>query len=148
MPLPYCCKANFCIPGNGSSAFWPFSCFCATLLLYAIHRIIGLNTIPDIEASERFRVIHQFKSHIKIYALLAGIGSLVLYFFLPLNVQLALVIPTLISLGYAIPFLDGQRLRDFDLIKIYLIAGVWTWITVVLPALDAQELFQLENLFL
>jgi len=54
-------------------------------------------------------------------------------------IQLSLIIPGIISLGYVIPFLKGKkRLRDFNHIKIFLIAIVWSWVTVFLPALEIE----------
>src|SRR5690606_18217476 len=42
-----------------------------------------------------------------------------------------------LSLGYVLPFLGkNKRLRDIGQIKIFLIAGVWAFITVVLPFVD------------
>ncbi len=122
--------------------------FFATLFLYAIHRIVGLYKVKDFIHSGRYAIISNFRSHIRIYAIVAGLITLVLFFKLSWRVQLMLIIPALISLGYAIPILDGRRLRDFQFIKIFLIAGVWAWVTVVLPALDAQSLFSWKTFFM
>lgn len=55
-----------------------------------------------------------------------------------LKTQLALVLPALLSLGYVIPFLGKRklRLRDVNFIKIFLIAVVWAYVTVLLPLLE------------
>jgi len=48
-----------------------------------------------------------------------------------------LVIPSILSLGYVLPFVKGnKRLRDFDYIKIFLVAIVWGVITVLMPILE------------
>jgi len=66
-----------------------------------------------------------------------GIGC---FFYLPLRVQLVLVLPALFSIAYVLPFLGKgrtMRLRDVDMVKIFLVAGVWAYVTVLLPAIEA-----------
>ncbi|MDB4728145.1 UbiA family prenyltransferase [Saprospiraceae bacterium] len=114
--------------------------FCSTLFLYALHRIVGLVKVQQFTNAGRYKVISTFKNHIIIYAFLAGFGSAYYFFRSNLNVQLALIIPALISLAYVLPFLNGKRrLRDLGIIKIFLIAIVWAWVTVVLPSLEMNE---------
>ncbi len=115
--------------------------FFATLFLYAIHRIVGLEKVKQFTEKGRYKVIATFKSHIIVYAILGCLGAIYFFFISDFAVQLALVIPALISLAYVIPFLNKKRrLRDFGSIKIYLIALVWAWVTVVLPALELEKI--------
>ena len=52
------------------------------------------------------------------------------------KVQLATVLAGLLSMAYVLPWLGGRRrLRDLNYLKIFLIAFVWAWVSVVLPAL-------------
>ncbi len=112
--------------------------FFATLFLYAIHRIIGISKLHKYFEADRYGIIVRFKSHIKLYAIIGGLGMLWYFGQLSGAVQLALVVPALLSLGYTLPFLKGKqlRLRDLDFIKIFLVAGVWAWVSVLLPALE------------
>ncbi len=115
--------------------------FFASLFLYAIHRIVGISKLDDFLEVERYAVIAKFKHHITIYAILAAIGGAISFWFVPLSIQLSLIIPGIISMGYVLPFLGKQkRLRDLDHIKIYLIAIVWSWVTVLLPAMELNQL--------
>lgn len=58
-----------------------------------------------------------------------------------IRLQIGLLLPALISVGYAVPFLPGgKRLRDLNYIKIFLIAISWALITVTLPAIDMHLL--------
>lgn len=117
--------------------------FFATLFLYALHRIIGISKVHEFLEIERYAVISKFRHHIIIYAVLAGIGGTICFWYVSLAVQLSLIIPAIISLGYVIPFLSGKkRLRDFNHIKIFLIAIVWSWVTVFLPALELGKLLE------
>ena len=114
--------------------------FFATLFLYAAHRIVGISELHEHFQVERYGVISTFKHHIRIYAAIGLIGAGYCFLFVNWNVQMALIIPGIISLAYVIPFFGkNKRLRDLDHIKIYLIALVWGWVTVTLPALEYQR---------
>ncbi|RMG82613.1 MAG: hypothetical protein D6714_11060 [Bacteroidetes bacterium] len=115
--------------------------FFSTLFLYAIHRIVGLFKVQPFTEKGRYKVISNYKSHILIYAGLAGLAGF--YYFIQLSrlVQCTLLLPGAISLGYVLPFLGGKkRLRDIGLIKIFLIAIVWAWVTVLLPAIELEAI--------
>lgn len=114
--------------------------FASTLFLYAIHRLVGLQKVKSPESQSRYIVIAKFKSHIFFYAVVSGIASL--YYFLQFgtNLQLYIVLPSLISLAYVLPVLyQGKRLRDVGVIKIFLIAVSWAVITVLLPVIYLQQ---------
>lgn len=109
----------------------------STLILYAFHRIIGLKKVKPFTDRGRYFIIEKYKNHILVYAVLGTIGSVICFFLLSLKMQIALVLPALLSLGYVIPFLKNkQRLRDLDHLKIFLVALVWSWVTVALPLLE------------
>ena len=112
--------------------------FFSTLVIYALHRLVSLSKVDKSLGVERFNVIGAYKKHIQIYAVLGILGGSVCFFFLNRPTQYALVIPALLSLGYVIPFLGNRklRLRDVHFIKIFLIALVWSYVTVLLPLLE------------
>lgn len=111
--------------------------FFATLFIYALHRIIGISKVSEFREMERYAIIEKFKNHITFYALVSGIGGAICFWNVSFAIQLSLIVPGIISLGYVVPFLSGKkRLRDFNHIKIFLIAIVWSWVTVFLPALE------------
>ncbi len=112
--------------------------FCATLFIYAAHRIVGLDKVEAFTDKGRYKVISTYKSHIQIYAGLAVLGGAYCFFQLTWNTQFALIIPAVLSLGYVVPFLaQKKRLRDLDHIKIFLVALVWAWVTVLLPLIES-----------
>jgi len=128
---------------SGSISWTPFVGLVgfSTLMIYAIHRYIGLKKVRIFTDTGRYSIIEKFKNHILFYAAIGGIGAAICFFYLSFKMQVALVLPGLISLGYVIPILGGKkRLRDLNHLKIYLIAVVWAWITVILPILDAGKL--------
>lgn len=123
--------------------------FFSTLLVYALHRIVGISRLKDFLEEERYGVIYYYRKHIRLYALLGGLGAIYFFLLLPFSIQLELVVPGIISLAYVWPVLTGKRrLRDIDHLKIFLIAIVYAWVTVRLPALEAgQEQFSLSQSF-
>jgi len=114
--------------------------FLATLFLYAAHRIVGISRLKDFFDVDRYKVIASFKWHIFLYAAIAGIGCFYCFLYLDRNLQLALVLPGIFSLAYVIPFLGNRkRLRDVNHVKIYLVAIVWAFVTVLLPAMELRK---------
>jgi len=100
--------------------------FCSTLLTYSVHRIVGLRKLEEQFIQGRFKIIRQYKSHIVFYTIASFMGSIYFLFQLPLTLLLLLIIPAIISGLYTIPiFSNNKRLRDFDFIKIILIALTW-----------------------
>ncbi|MCB0618577.1 MAG: hypothetical protein KDC43_24830 [Saprospiraceae bacterium] len=111
--------------------------FFSTLFLYALHRIVGLEKLRAFADQDRFAVAFQFRSHIRLYALLGAIGSLYFFYRFPWPLRGWTLAPALLSLGYVVPFLRRRRrLRDLNYLKIFLVALVWAWATVFLPAFE------------
>ena len=112
--------------------------FFATYSVYNLHRILGGKLFAEPPLPARWQWIRQ-------HALLLGITSIIsflisTFLFLPF-IQLPLlcwIAPFLfLSAGYAVPFLklNGRwlRLRDIPLIKVFLVAAVWTFVTFLFP---------------
>jgi 4-hydroxybenzoate polyprenyltransferase len=117
----------------------------STLTLYALHRLTGLNKVQAFADKGRYSVISKFKSHIGIYALLGAIAGTWFFLQVEFQLQVHLVLTGFISLGYVLPvFGKGKRLRDIHYVKIFLIALTWSWVTVLLPALEAGESWSLS----
>ena len=114
--------------------------FAATLCLYAIHRIVGIQKVQAFNEKYRYHIIEKYQTHILIYAIV-GVGiAAFLFFQLNWINQLLIVVPSLVALGYVLPFFGRQRrLRDFHYIKIFLVAFVWAFITVILPLVEGRH---------
>jgi 4-hydroxybenzoate polyprenyltransferase len=109
--------------------------FFGTHFLYAMHRIVGLRKVKPFQKEGRYLVIARFRHHIIIYAVISAVACSYLIFQLDWKLWNALIIPCIFSLAYVLPFLGkNRRLRDFHFIKIFLIAVIWSWLTVMLPA--------------
>lgn len=116
--------------------------FSATVLVYSIHRIVGIERVRALHDAGRFHVISNYKNHIKVYILLSVLGCMVALVFTDMRALKMLLPLGVISLGYVIPFLPGgKRLRDIHFIKIILIAFVWAYVATI-PLLSAGVSFQ------
>ncbi|NRB63333.1 MAG: hypothetical protein HRU40_09975 [Saprospiraceae bacterium] len=114
---------------------------CATLFVYAVHRIIALQKQKNAYVKKRFRTIARRRVDISFYALLAAVGSVIFFFQLPAPIQVSTIVPAMLSILYVMPIFRGKkRLRDFNYLKVFLVAIVWTWVTVILPATDQAVL--------
>ena len=119
-------------------SFHPFvwTVFFSTLFLYAVHRIIGVH-ISNGFTSGRYRVIQKHEWHILFYAFVSALGLAYFFFRLPQHLQIAILIAAIPSLGYVLPVLGNKkRIRDIHLIKIFLVAITWAFITVFLPVFE------------
>lgn len=120
--------------------------FFATWFIYAVHRIVALQKVKAFQSAGRYLVISTFKKHIVIYALVAAIGGFICFWWVSRSVQVSLIIPAFISLAYVFPVFKGKlRIRDFNYVKIFLIALVWAWVTVLLPALEWGRLGEVST---
>ena len=126
---------------------YPLFVFSATLFLYNIHRIVGIKKVEQFEKEGRFAVIKKFRIHLILYALIGGLASAYFYASLPFNVKLLLILAGGISMLYVLPlFNNNRRLRDFDLIKIYLIVFNWTLIIGIIPYIEVMKSFDANGL--
>lgn len=109
--------------------------FFSILAVYTAQRLLKLR-IYDLGTEQMAWVVEQKK--ILVWATTISLSiSLFLGFKMNLDVLFSLWPLALISLLYALPFIpsgkDRLALRELPMIKIFLIATVWTWITLLLP---------------
>lgn len=113
--------------------------FLSTMLLYSVHRLVSFTKLSQAQLQGRFASILPYRAFLQILVFPLAIAAGILFFQFPVPLQIALFIPILLAAGYALPILPkGKRLRDFGLFKNVLIAGVWTWVTLLLPVLEMR----------
>lgn len=121
--------------------------FCATVFLYCLHRLGGLNRIVATSSNQRWGFILQYKGYLQAFSYIMGIASLILYAGLPISLILGIAAPAILSFAYALPLFPGrQRLRDIPGVKIFVLAITWSWVTVGLPVLAGHAFGQLAIL--
>ncbi len=103
--------------------------FTSTLLVYSVHKIIGLNKTSEDHILGRYSMILSLRPLIILIAFLSFIGLALLSYSLLSKLFIAFMMPIgLVSILYVIPLFAKKRLRDFAYIKIFLIAMVWAYI--------------------
>lgn len=114
--------------------------FFAALLIYNVHRLISLPADPADDLSP----MHKWMRHYSMfmYGMLGVALFAVIVGFLLLNrpAQITLIFLGIISILYAFPVsifsFEKIRLRDFGLIKPFIVGLVWAVVTVLLPILN------------
>ncbi|MEM1324358.1 MAG: hypothetical protein AAGI23_00310 [Bacteroidota bacterium] len=114
--------------------------FSATVFLYALHRLIGLSKVKAYQHVNRFQIIGRLQSSIFLCAAVSALISGITYCLLPAMIQWSMLVPGALSFAYVLPFLSrGKRLRDVHGVKIFMVAVVWAWVGVLLPALEMEQ---------
>ena len=107
----------------------------ATMAVYSLHRLVGMSKVKAFDNQGRYKLIKKFKNHILIYFIISGIATSYFFFHLPTDKIIFLLVPGLLTLAYVLPILKSKkRLRDLPFIKIFLIALVWVWLSLLLPS--------------
>ena len=123
--------------------------FCSTVLIYSIHRIVGINKLSGLSQEGRFQVIARYQDHIKAYIAVSLLSLIFLANRLSTETLIALLPVGVISLLYTLPILtDKKRLRDFHYIKIILICFVWAYIAALPLYMDGVTIDRLWLYFL
>jgi len=114
--------------------------FSSTLLLYAVHRAIGIRQTKEARKNYRFEIIESYRHHIFLYALIGLTGSVWSFFRFDRDIQLTLILPVILSGLYALPLIGNKRIRDFHYIKIFLVSIIWSWISFAIPYLESDQI--------
>ncbi len=117
--------------------------FCGTFFLYNLQRLPSAFAKGKIE-SEFIR--HKWNIDHKIFlAIISAIAALAAgwsFFQLYHRSQIIALLPAILSLAYAFPFIPWKgkwkQLRDFKVVKIFIVALVWGIICALLPAAAAD----------
>lgn len=118
-----------------------FIIFFATLFEYNIHRFMTALTNPRALDSPKHRWV---KEHLKGFYALVGLsvgGFITAILFAKIKVLLTLAPIGLITIFYSLPIFKKDkiifRLREIPILKIFLIAFVWSASTILLPIIQS-----------
>jgi hypothetical protein len=103
--------------------------------------IINYNYIKyGVEAEKYILVINRYHKNIQIFSFICFVLTCYHAWFLSLNTWLILFILTMLTGLYALPVLPQARnLRSLGGLKIFIVAMVWSGVTVVLPLAEAER---------
>jgi 4-hydroxybenzoate polyprenyltransferase len=107
--------------------------FCATFFLYNIHKPITYWLKKEFITNPRFQNAKRFEAPLSILTFVAALICLNCFFLFKQTGQQAVIISSVLSMAYVLPFLRGKRLRDLPYLKIILISTVWAIVCVMLP---------------
>ena len=107
-----------------------------SIFIYSLHRLIGVLFIDKENQTERFLVVRKFRNHLIFYTIVSAAFSLYFVYYFDISRLILLVFAGLLSLLYTLPIFSHRRLRDLPFIKIFLIAIVWTYLTLVMPLFE------------
>ncbi|NNC83811.1 MAG: hypothetical protein HKN79_09545, partial [Flavobacteriales bacterium] len=111
--------------------------FGVTLMAYNVQRLARLEKFSNRTDQIRWYLRNKWMLYtsLLIGLLLAGITL----FFLPIRILLYFSPLAVVSVFYSIPFNKGRTIRAIPGIKIFLITGVWTGVTLALPLVMAGQ---------
>jgi len=108
--------------------------FFATTGLYCLHRLSDLDKLSIINPNAKYVEISSVKSVIKIISYVTLVSGGTLFLFQTLWIQLILAVGAIITYLYSHPiFKRIKKLREFNFLKIFLIAGIWGLVTAFIP---------------
>lgn len=118
---------------NPSQSILPIFVAAATFFLYNIHKPITFFLKKQLIDNQRFLKTKSFSTPLSILTVFAGLFCCFFFFKIKTATQWSLIVAALLSLAYVLPVFRGKRLRDLPFVKIFTIAPVWAFVTVILP---------------
>ena len=120
--------------------------FFSTLFIYNFY--ILFFSVSKIVLTKREKWINKNEKFVRVLLLISLLGVSYNVFFLSVYQILFLIHLSSLALLYISPFKLGKielSLRKFSLLKIFILAYVWTSVTVVLPAMEVGKIFYCET---
>ena len=114
--------------------------FFSTWLIYAGHRYVSLAKVEADKKEDVPSRLANVRAYRKLFPYLATLAlGIVIFCAYPMSIYAwyALPVAGLIAGTYVLPIWKGYRLRDVPFVKIFMVAVVWSYVTVILPAGEA-----------
>jgi 4-hydroxybenzoate polyprenyltransferase len=124
---------------------WLFLIFFATLFEYNIHRLVTVLTNNEALKSEKYHWIRGNLTTFYVLVFISFIGFVGSAFLVKKEVLIALAPLAILTFLYSIPVFGIKKqqfsLREIPYLKIFLIAFVWSSVTILLPVIQSDEVF-------
>lgn len=124
---------------NTPLSILPIFIAAATFFLYNIHKPITYFLKKQFIENQRFLKTKAFSTPLSILTVLSGLFCFYAFFQIQTTTQLSLIVAATLSLAYVLPVFRGRRLRDLPFVKIFTIAFVWAFVTVILPVQELHK---------
>ena len=106
--------------------------------------VVGYNFVKYASRSKNYPLSPRSPSvSIQVFSGISIIGIVACCFFISLNTLVFVGILGLFNLFYAIP-LGGNTLREVPFLKVFIIAFIWTGVSLGIPLIDADKTISLE----
>lgn len=129
-----------------------FLIFFATLFEYNLHRLITVWKHPEALASTKHSWVLRYKKAFFLLVAASVLGFLIALYYSKATVLLTLLPFALLTILYSFPVWGKKsgeyRLRQIPFLKIFLIAAVWSAVTILLPVMHVERSFSFGHLFL
>jgi 4-hydroxybenzoate polyprenyltransferase len=129
-----------------------FIIFFATLFEYNFHRMVTVFTCPDALNDKKHKWLKQNLNQFYILMAISAMGFMVALLFAKKQVLIALAPIAVITLFYSLPVFRNKkrifRLREIPLLKIFLIAFVWSVSTIFLPIIFSNTLYNKSHIYM
>ena len=123
----------------------PIFIAAATFFLYNIHKPITYFLKKQFIENQRFLKTKAFSTPLSILTVLSGLFCFYAFFQIQTTTQLSLIVAATLSLAYVLPIFRGLRLRDLPFVKIFTIAFVWAFVTVILPVQELHKTMDINT---
>ncbi len=128
-----------------------FIIFFATMFEYNFHRLVTIIIRKEALQNEKNKWIRE---HLYLFygvVLVSVLGFVVAIFLAKIKVLMALAPIAAITVFYSFPLFKKRnfifRLREIPLLKIFLIAFVWSAVTILLPVIHSELQFERSELW-
>jgi 4-hydroxybenzoate polyprenyltransferase len=111
--------------------------FFGILSMYNFQRLYKREIYIIGSLSPRHQWIAAYSAELRSVTIVSTLCAAILALIIPIKVTLGLLPAVLLTLAYSIPIIPVKgkriRLRELPGAKIFLVAAVWTWVTVFMP---------------
>ena len=122
-----------------------FIIFFATLFVYNIHRLVTIITNKEALNSDKHKWVRENLKGFYLLIFTSIVGFICIVFLAQKEVLIALAPIAVLTLFYSIPLFRMEknffRLREIPYLKIFLIAFVWSYATILFPIIQLNYKF-------
>jgi 4-hydroxybenzoate polyprenyltransferase len=113
--------------------------FFATFFEYNLHSFGGKFNLLEPLVIFRYLIGSDIKPVLRVCVIVGFAGSVVYFFLLSIKVMTAMVALALFTIAYTLPLIKRKqkfvRLREVTYMKVFTVAFVWSFVTVIVPML-------------
>jgi 4-hydroxybenzoate polyprenyltransferase len=126
--------------------------FFATFFEYNLHSFGGKFNLWHPMVIVKYLMGSNVKKVLRICVIVGFAGTVVFFFLLPLKIMMVMALFALFTIAYTLPLIKKEkkfvRLREITYLKIFTVAFVWSFVTVIVPILDFAGKVSVTEVFI